>query len=134
MMRASLGSDGHQPTARFQKGLPVHGLTGVRPTTPKSGLQKARVSGRFAWTDEVWRQKFVIDQYVDPKARFAGSNPRWAAIASLVETCEANGVGPQRTFTVLLTRLVNGWPNNRIDELMPWRWTNTEAVPSAINP
>lgn len=47
---------------------------------------------------------------------------RWAAIASLVETCKLNRVDPQRYFTDLLTRLVNSWPNNRIDELMPWCW------------
>ena len=44
----------------------------------------------------------------------------WAAIASLVETCKLNGVEPQAYFTDLLTRLVNGWPQARIDELMPW--------------
>jgi hypothetical protein len=48
---------------------------------------------------------------------------RWAAVASLVETCKLNGVDPQRYFTDVLTRLVNGWPNGRIDELMPWCWT-----------
>jgi transposase len=37
-----------------------------------------------------------------------------------------NSVDPLRYFTDLLTRLVNGWPNNRIDELMPWCWTKTE--------
>ena len=47
---------------------------------------------------------------------------RWAAVASLVETCKLNGVDPQRYFTDVLTRLVNGWPNSRVDELMPWRW------------
>jgi transposase len=47
---------------------------------------------------------------------------RWAATASLVETCKLNGVDPQRYFTEMLTRLVNGWPNSRIDELMPWCW------------
>jgi hypothetical protein len=47
---------------------------------------------------------------------------RWAAVASLVETCKLNGVDPQRYFTDVLTGLVNGWPNSRIDELMPWRW------------
>lgn len=47
---------------------------------------------------------------------------RWAALASLVETCKLNRVDPQRYFTDLLTRLVNGWPNNRIDDLMPWCW------------
>jgi transposase len=56
---------------------------------------------------------------------------RWAAVASLVETCKLNGVDPQRYFTDLLARLVNGWPNNRIDELMPWCWASArEARPS----
>ena len=48
-------------------------------------------------------------------------------MASLVETCKLNGVDPQRYLTDLLTRLVNGWPNSRIDELMPWKWTVAET-------
>jgi transposase len=28
----------------------------------------------------------------------------------------------QTYLTDLLTRLVNGWPQKRIDELMPWHW------------
>ena len=36
---------------------------------------------------------------------------RWAAVASLVETCKLNGVDPQRYFTDVLNRLVNGWTN-----------------------
>jgi len=40
----------------------------------------------------------------------------------LVETCKLNGVDPQRYFTDVLTRLVNGWMESRIDELMPWHW------------
>lgn len=59
---------------------------------------------------------------------------RWAAIASLVETCKLNRVEPHRYLTDLLTRLVNGWPNNRIDELMPWCWANTQTPSSAKNP
>ena len=51
---------------------------------------------------------------------------RWCAAASLVETCKLNGVDPQRYFTDLLTRLVNGWPNDRIDELMPWCWATPQ--------
>jgi transposase len=56
---------------------------------------------------------------------FAGSDEggeNWACLASLIETCKLNGVNPQAYFTNLLTRLVNGWPQNRIDELMPWHW------------
>ena len=43
-------------------------------------------------------------------------------LASLIETCKLNGVNPQIYFTDLFTRLVNGWPQKRIDELMPWLW------------
>jgi hypothetical protein len=37
-----------------------------------------------------------------------------------VHICKLNAVDPQRYLTELLTRLVNGWPQARIDELMPW--------------
>lgn len=47
---------------------------------------------------------------------------RWADLASLIETCKLNDVNPQVYLTDLLTRLVNGWPQSRIDELMPWHW------------
>jgi transposase len=56
---------------------------------------------------------------------------RWSAIASLVETCKLNDVDPLRYFTDLLTRLVNGWPNSRIDELMPWCWATPENPPAS---
>jgi hypothetical protein len=58
---------------------------------------------------------------------FAGSDEggeNWACLASLIETCKLNSVNPQVYFTDLITRLVNGWPQNRIDELMPWLWAN----------
>jgi hypothetical protein len=40
----------------------------------------------------------------------------------LVEQVFVNGINPQLYITALLTRLVNGWPEKRIDELMPWHW------------
>lgn len=58
-------------------------------------------------------------------ALFADSNEgaeNWAAVASLIETAKLNGGDPQRYLTNLLTRLVSGWPQSRIDELMPWCW------------
>ena len=64
-------------------------------------------------------------------ALFCGSDEggeNWAAIASLIETCKLNSVEPQAYFTELLTRLVNGWPQARIDELMPWKWATTKAA------
>ena len=46
--------------------------------------------------------------------------------AELIETCKLNGVNPQAYFTDLLTRLVNGWPQNGIDQLMPWHWATKQ--------
>jgi hypothetical protein len=60
---------------------------------------------------------------------FAGSDEggeNWANLASLIETCKINGVNPQTYFTELLTRLVNGWPQTNIDELMPWHHTTSQ--------
>ena len=56
-------------------------------------------------------------------ALFAGSDEggaNWAIIASLIETCKLNDVNPPAWLTDTLTRLVNHWPQSRIDELMPW--------------
>jgi len=56
-------------------------------------------------------------------ALFAGSDDgaeNWAIVASLVETCKLNAVDPQRYLAETLTRLVNGWRQSRIDDLMPW--------------
>ena len=58
-------------------------------------------------------------------ALFAGSDEggaNWALLASLIETCKLNGVNPQAWLTDVLTKLVNNWPNSRLDELMPWAW------------
>jgi transposase len=74
----------------------------------------------------------VVERAIRPialsrkNALFAGSDEggsNWAHIASLVETCKLNGIDPQAYLSELLTRLVNGWPQRRIDELMPWCWS-----------
>jgi len=46
----------------------------------------------------------------------------------VVETCKLNGVEPQAYFTNLLTRLMNGWPQARIDELMQWHWAASKPA------
>src|SRR5271165_491414 len=61
---------------------------------------------------------------------FAGSDEggvSWSCWASLIETCKLNGVNPLTYITDLLTRLVNGWPQDRIDELMPWHWPSQQT-------
>ena len=46
----------------------------------------------------------------------------WARMAPFIETCKLNLVNPQSYLPDMLTRLVDGWLQFRIDELMPWLW------------
>ena len=62
---------------------------------------------------------------------FAGSDgggDRWATVSTLIETCKLNDVEPHAYLTDVLTRMVEGHPANRIDELLPWNWN-----PSGVN-
>ena len=63
-------------------------------------------------------------------APFAGSDggaEHWAVIASLIETCKLIGVEPHAHLADVITRIVDGHPQSRIDELLPW------AYPAAPN-
>jgi transposase len=51
------------------------------------------------------------------RGEFGGQN------ASLIETCKLHDVNPEAYPTDVLTKLVNNWPNSRIAELTPWRWS-----------
>jgi len=56
---------------------------------------------------------------------FAGSDEggeNWACLASLIETCKLNEVNPETYIADVLKRLVNGWLESRLDELLPWLW------------
>ena len=58
-------------------------------------------------------------------ALFAGSDgggEHWAVLSSLIETCKLNGIDPQGYLTDVITRIVQGHPNSRLDELLPWAY------------
>jgi len=66
-------------------------------------------------------------------ALFAGSDggaEHWAVIASLIETCKLLGVEPLRYLTDLVTRIVNGHPQTRLDDLMPWAYPAKPQLPT----
>lgn len=63
-------------------------------------------------------------------ALFAGSDEggaNWAIVASLIETCKLNAVNPHAWLAATLTKLVNGWPSSKIDDLMPWAYAKIPA-------
>lgn len=56
---------------------------------------------------------------------FAGSDEggeHWAVLATLIECCKLAGVNPEAYLGDVLTRLVNGHLQSRLDELTPWAW------------
>jgi transposase len=62
---------------------------------------------------------------------FAGSHDaarRAAAFYGLTRTCAQYGVPPLEYFTDVLSKLANGWPENRLDELLPHRWREPQAA------
>ncbi|WP_424138299.1 IS66 family transposase [Roseomonas chloroacetimidivorans] len=93
--------------------------------------EKSRPLVRFLDDGRIELDNNTVERAIRPlclsrkNALFASGDDggtRWAAVASLVETCKLNGAAPQRYLTDVLTRLVGGWPESRIDELMPWCW------------
>ena len=73
----------------------------------------------------------VVERSIRPialnrkNALFAGSDgggEHWAVVASLIETCKLTGVDPHAYLADVITRIVNGHPNSRIDDLLPWAY------------
>jgi transposase len=82
----------------------------------------------------------VVERAIRPialnrkNALFAGSDggaEHWAVIASLIETCKLISVEPYGYLADVITRIVQGHPNSRLDELLPWSYPaaqNLKAV------
>jgi len=108
-------------------------LPGRAPTAEKiryalnhrEGLERFLDDGRLDIDNNVVERAIRPVCLSRKNALFASGDhggERWTCIASLVETCKMNGIDPQRYFTDVLTCLVNGWQQSRLDELMPWHW------------
>ena len=64
-------------------------------------------------------------------ALFAGSvggGQDWAMIASLIETCKLVGVRPNAYLADATTRIVEGHPQLRLNDLLPWSYTAMPAL------
>ena len=76
----------------------------------------------------------VVERAIRPlaltrkNALFAGSDggaEHWAVIASLIESCKLLGVEPHAYLVDVISRIVNGHPQTRLDDLLPWRYPVT---------
>ena len=73
----------------------------------------------------------VVERAIRPitlnrkNALFAGSDgggEHWATIASLIETAKLNGVDPYAYLADVMTRIVAGHPQSKLDDLLPWAY------------
>jgi transposase len=51
-----------------------------------------------------------------------GGGEHWAVIASLIETSKLTGIDPHAYLADVITKIINGHPNSRVDELLPWAY------------
>ena len=79
----------------------------------------------------------VVERSIRPialnrkNALFAGSDgggEHWAVVASLIETCKLNRIDPPAYLSDVIAKIVNGHPNSRIDELLPWAYPAAQSL------
>lgn len=107
---------------------------------PRSGLAEAIRYGLARWEGlcrflddgRIELDTNTVERAIRPIAlgrknhMFAGSDggaERWAIIASLITTAKLNEVEPFAYLKDVLTRMSNGHPMSRIDDLLPWNWS-----------
>ena len=64
-------------------------------------------------------------------ALFAGHEvgaENWALLASIVATCKLNNVDPVAYLDATLRAILDGHPQNRIEDLMPWRFRTASSL------
>ena len=59
-----------------------------------------------------------------------GGGHQRAVLCSLIETCKLNNVEPYAYLHDVLSRMIDGHPINRLDELLPWAWKAGSLVKS----
>jgi transposase len=92
------------------------------------GLTRFLDDGRIELDTNIVERSMRPQALTRKNALFAGHDDgaeNWAIVASLIEACKLNDVEPQAYLADVLVRLVNLWPNNRLDELLPWTWAAT---------
>ena len=122
-------------------------LSGESSINPMLALRIVRANG---WWDDFWADRRAQDddgrldidnnlceQQIRALALgrknylFAGSHDAARRLAigyTITRTCAMHGVLPQPYVTDVLEKLAAGWPQSRIDELLPDRWQELHAA------
>jgi transposase len=65
-------------------------------------------------------------RHYDPGSEVGAEN--WALLASIVATCKLNDVDPVAYITETLKAILEGHPQSRIEELMPWNFQPASSL------
>jgi transposase len=112
---------------------------------PRTGLADAiryvlarwSALGRFLDDGRIELDNNTVERDIRPIALgrknhlFAGSDggaARWAIVASLLAIAKLNDVEPFAYLKELPERMSNGHPMGRLDDLLPWNWTPSNAA------
>jgi transposase len=98
------------------------------------GLTHFLDDGRIELDTNIVERSMRPQALTRKNALFAGHDDgaeNWAILASLMETAKLNGIEPQVWLADVLVRLVNLWPNNRLDEFLPWIWVREQQQRAA---
>ncbi len=64
-------------------------------------------------------------RHYDPGFEVGAQN--WALLASIVATCKLNDVDPVAYIVDTLQAILDGHPQSRIEELMPWSFASAST-------
>lgn len=90
--------------------------------------------GRLAPDNNVCEQQMRDVALGRKNFLFAGSHDaayRTATLCSVMRTCAQHGVPPLPYLTDVLRKLAAGWPDRRLEELLPDRWHRLHGEPLA---
>lgn len=104
---------------------------GGLPDAIRYGLKRRVGLSRFIEDGRLEMDNNIVERAMRPialnrkNALFAGSDEggaAWGVVASLIETCKLNGVEPFGYLNDVLSKIVQGWPASRLDDLLPWAY------------
>ena len=99
-----------------------------------TGLCRFLADGRVEIDSNVVERSMRPLALTRKNSLFAGSDggaAHWAVIASLVETCKLVDVEPRAYLADVITKIVSGHPQSRLNELLPWAYPTTPARKAA---